>query len=47
MRDERRVVLTPRAVTESMVKKMRPGSVILDLAIDHGGCVESITSYRD
>jgi alanine dehydrogenase len=33
--------IAPHVVTESMVKKMRPGSVILDLAIDHGGCIES------
>jgi alanine dehydrogenase len=33
--------MAPHVVTESMVKKMRPGSVIIDLAIDHGGCVET------
>ena len=31
----------PYVVTEEMVKTMKPGSVILDLAIDHGGCVET------
>jgi len=31
----------PHVITESMVKKMRPGSVIIDLAIDQGGCVET------
>ena len=28
-------------ITESMVRKMRPGSVIIDLSIDQGGCVET------
>ena len=32
---------TPHVITESMVRKMRPGSVIIDLAIDQGGCVET------
>lgn len=32
----------PRLVTESMVKKMSPGSVIVDVAIDQGGCIETI-----
>ena len=32
----------PRLVTEEMVKPMRPGSVIVDVAIDQGGCVETI-----
>ncbi|MGD0098751.1 MAG: alanine dehydrogenase [Acidobacteriota bacterium] len=31
----------PHVITESMVRKMRPGSVIIDLSIDHGGCVET------
>jgi alanine dehydrogenase len=31
----------PRLVTEAMVKKMSPGSVIVDVAIDQGGCVET------
>jgi alanine dehydrogenase len=31
----------PHVVTESMVRKMRPGSVILDLSIDQGGCVQT------
>jgi alanine dehydrogenase len=39
-------VLTPGAkspfvVTEDMVKNMRPGSVIIDLSIDQGGCIET------
>jgi alanine dehydrogenase len=32
----------PRLVTESMIKKMVPGSVIVDVAIDQGGCIETI-----
>src|ERR1044071_5758185 len=31
----------PRLVTEAMVKKMEPGSVIVDVSIDQGGCVET------
>jgi len=29
----------PRIITASMVKQMQPGSVIVDVAIDQGGCV--------
>lgn len=32
----------PRLVTEEMVKAMQPGSVIVDVAIDQGGSVETI-----
>lgn len=32
---------TPHLVTEQMVKSMRPGSVIIDLSVDQGGCVET------
>lgn len=40
---------TPRVVTEDMVKSMPKGSVIVDIAIDQGGCVETIhpTTYRE
>ncbi len=31
----------PYLVTESMVKNMKPGSVIVDVAIDQGGCIET------
>ncbi len=31
----------PFLVTEEMVRKMKPGSVILDVSIDQGGCVET------
>jgi alanine dehydrogenase len=32
---------TPRLVTRDMVRRMRPGSVIVDIAIDQGGCAET------
>lgn len=41
---------TPKLVTEAMVKKMQPGSVIVDVAIDQGGSVETIdhaTTHSD
>jgi len=31
----------PKLVTRKMVASMRPGSVIIDIAIDQGGCVET------
>jgi alanine dehydrogenase len=31
----------PYLVTEAMVRAMKPGSVILDVSIDQGGCVET------
>ncbi len=31
----------PKLVTSEMVKKMSPGSVIVDVAIDQGGCTET------
>jgi alanine dehydrogenase len=31
----------PKLVTRSLVKKMRPGSCIVDIAIDQGGCCET------
>jgi len=31
----------PRLVSREMVRKMRPGSVMVDLAIDQGGCFET------
>lgn len=40
----------PRLVTEDMVKTMQPGSVIVDVAIDQGGSIETIdrtTSHSD
>jgi len=35
--------LSPHIITEDMVKSMKKGAVIVDVAIDQGGCVE--TSY--
>ena len=32
---------TPMVVTEEMVSRMRAGSVIVDVSIDHGGCFET------
>jgi len=39
---------TPVVVTEEMVSKMRPGSVIVDVSIDHGGCFETsmVTTHK-
>jgi alanine dehydrogenase len=41
--------LAPTIVTEDMVASMRPGSVIVDIAIDQGGCVETsrMTTHSD
>src|SRR5262245_3906476 len=32
----------PRVVTEAMVRAMQPGSVVADVAVDQGGCIETI-----
>lgn len=32
---------SPRVVTKEMVRTMKPGAVIVDVAIDQGGCVET------
>ena len=39
----------PKLVTSAMVASMRPGSVIVDIAIDQGGCVETsrMTTHSD
>lgn len=31
----------PKVVTREMVRKMKPGAVIVDISIDQGGCVET------
>lgn len=31
----------PFLITEEMVKRMKPGSVVIDISIDQGGCVET------
>ncbi len=40
---------SPIAVTREMVRMMKPRSVIMDIAIDQGGCVETsrLTTHRD
>ena len=39
----------PKLVTRDMVKRMRPGSVLVDVAIDQGGCFETshATTHAD
>ena len=39
----------PVVVTREMVRSMGPGAVIVDVAVDQGGCVETtrLTSHRD
>jgi alanine dehydrogenase len=31
----------PRLVTKDMVAQMKPGSVVVDVSIDQGGCIET------
>ncbi|MGQ9610446.1 MAG: alanine dehydrogenase [bacterium] len=40
---------TPSLVTREMVKSMKPGAVIVDVAVDQGGCVETTrpTTHRE
>jgi alanine dehydrogenase len=40
---------TPTLVPESLVKQMKTGSVIVDISVDQGGCIETIhpTSHSD
>ncbi|MBN1543798.1 alanine dehydrogenase [candidate division KSB1 bacterium] len=39
----------PNLITRDMLKLMKPGSVIVDVAVDQGGCVETIkpTTHQD
>jgi len=39
----------PTVVTEAMVRSMKPGAVIVDIAVDQGGCVETTheTTHTD
>ncbi|MCU1494010.1 MAG: ald [Acidimicrobiaceae bacterium] len=39
----------PRLVTDELVARMRPGSVLVDIAVDQGGCFESTrpTTHSD
>ena len=40
---------TPIVVSEEMVSAMRPGTVIVDVSIDHGGCFETsmVTTHKN
>jgi alanine dehydrogenase len=40
---------TPKLVTKNMLKLMQPGSVLVDIAIDQGGCIETshATTHED
>lgn len=33
----------PRLITRDMLKMMRPGTVLVDVAVDQGGCIETCT----
>lgn len=39
----------PKLITRSMLRRMRPGSVVVDIAIDQGGCCETSrpTTHHD
>lgn len=39
----------PHLVTADMVKQMKPGSVIIDVSVDQGGCIETVhtTTHSD
>ena len=39
---------TPKLVSAEMVRRMKPGSVIIDISVDQGGCIETIhpTDYE-
>jgi len=39
----------PHVVSEEMVKAMQPGSVVVDISVDQGGCIETTrpTTYAD
>jgi alanine dehydrogenase len=41
--------LAPKVVTEANIKEMKPGSVIVDISIDQGGCFETsrMTTHSD
>lgn len=41
--------LAPNLISEALVKEMKPGAVIVDIAIDQGGCVETsrMTTHSD
>lgn len=39
----------PKLITKAMLKEMRPGTVIVDVAVDQGGCIETTraTTHED
>ncbi len=39
----------PKLLTRKMVRRMRPGAVVVDVAVDQGGCIETIhpTSFSE
>ncbi len=39
----------PRLITRDMLKEMRPGTVLVDVAVDQGGCIETCrpTTHED
>lgn len=39
----------PRLISAEMVRSMQPGSVVVDISVDQGGCIETIrpTSYAE
>jgi alanine dehydrogenase len=41
--------LAPKIVTEEVIRAMRPGSVVVDISIDQGGCFETskMTTHSD
>lgn len=41
--------IAPKLITKDMLKHMRPGAVIVDIAIDQGGCTETSkpTTHQD
>lgn len=34
---------TPKLITRDMLKEMQPGTVLVDVAVDQGGCIETCT----
>ena len=41
--------VAPKVVTEEVIKEMKPGSVVVDISIDQGGCFETsrMTTHSD
>jgi len=41
--------LAPKLVTRAMLRKMKPGAVLVDIAVDQGGCIETCrpTTHAD